>query len=131
MAEFFIADDNPDFVSFVAEVAEDVGWSVTTCRNGLELLEQLGEADTPALVFLDVLMPEMDGIEAINNLAELGRDVRVRFVTGGATSNVMAAEHIGAGRGLRLGPTILKPIALRDLRGELQQELDAELKQSA
>lgn len=64
---------NPDFVSFVAELAEDFGWSVMTCRNELELLEQLGEAGTPALVFRDVLMPEMDGIEAVKNLAELGR----------------------------------------------------------
>ncbi len=112
-------------------MAKDVGWPVTTCRNGLELLEQLGEADTPALVFLDVLMPEMDGIGAIKSLAELRRDVRVRFVTGGATSNVVAAEHIGAGRGLRMGPATMKPIELRDLRGELQQELDAGLKQSA
>ncbi|WP_412553958.1 response regulator [Shimia sp. MIT1388] len=131
MADLFVADDNPDFASFVAEVAEDLGWTVTTCQNGLELLDQLGEAETPALVFLDVLMPEMDGIEAIKSLAEMDRDIRVRFVTGGAACNVVAAERISAGRGLRLGPTILKPIALRELRNELQRELDTGLKQSA
>lgn len=50
-----------------------------------------GQAESPALVFLNVLMPEMD------------RDIGVRVVTVGAACNVVAAKRLGAGRGLRLG----------------------------
>lgn len=123
----FIADDNREFSAFVAEIGVEIGWSVTECGNGRELVEQLSRSHTPALVLVDVLMPELDGIESIRMLANIKREMRIRFMTGGAYSNATAAERIGAGRGLSLGPTILKPISLSALRTELRQEMDAAL----
>lgn len=131
MPMLFVADDNSGFRTLVADVAKPLGWTVETCRNGEELLRKMTEARSPALVFLDVLMPEMDGIEAIKKLVELDREIRVRFVTGGAVCNAVAAERIGAGHGLKFGPTILKPISLGDLRAELQHELDLMMKRTA
>jgi len=64
-------------------------------------------------------------------MPELDRDIGVRVVTVGAACNVVAAKRLGAGRGLRLGATILGSLALRELRSELQRELDFSLTQSA
>lgn len=121
----FIADDNRDFCRFVAEVAELEGWAVTVCENGRALVDRLHEGEQPDLVFLDLLMPEMDGIETIKHLNGLERLVRIRFMTGGAFSNAVAAEHIAASQGLELGETIQKPISLKALRKIFQEELAA------
>ncbi len=122
--QLIVADDNEEFSAFVAKVGIEIGWTVTVCCDGRELVEFLGQSQGPALVLVDVLMPELDGIEAIQMLTNIKRKMRIRFMTGGAQSNAVAAERIGAGRGLTLGPTILKPIRLATLRAELRQELD-------
>lgn len=65
----------------VSEVAKGV--VIATCGSGEELLKRLNELQ-PALILLDLHMPNMNGIDFIHTLREHkdGRDIPVIFLTG-------------------------------------------------
>jgi CheY-like chemotaxis protein len=67
------------------------GWIVSEARNGREALESL-EHSVPALVLLDLVMPEMDGFEFVARLraTERGRRVPIVVVT---ARELTAADH--------------------------------------
>ncbi|SNT22548.1 response regulator [Antarctobacter heliothermus] len=85
-----IADDNAQFLDFVRTVAEGAGWVVTLCADGNELLEILKKMSDPALVLVDINMPNLDGVEVAWKLSDLNGSApaRLRFITGGDPSNV-------------------------------------------
>lgn len=64
-----VVDDNPDFVGFVRDLLYKTGFNVHTASNGAEAIEQLKEF-VPDLIFLDLLMPEMDGFEVVSKIHE-------------------------------------------------------------
>jgi DNA-binding response OmpR family regulator len=62
-----IVDDDQALAAVLAAALGDEGFTVTTARNGLEGLRQL-EAAGADLVILDILMPEMDGLEVCRRI---------------------------------------------------------------
>jgi CheY-like chemotaxis protein/anti-sigma regulatory factor (Ser/Thr protein kinase) len=60
-----VVDDDADILNIAARTIEKEGWRVTTARNGAEALAVLAQG-IPRLVFLDLMMPEMDGFEFLN-----------------------------------------------------------------
>ena len=122
----YIADDNADFAEFCAEVATLEGWDVICCSNGADLLERVQEETGPALLLIDILMPVMDGIEVIKALGKVGREMRIRFITGGPEASAQAAQLIADSRSFDVGSILRKPLALQDLRDILRREIDRE-----
>ncbi|MBO9406330.1 response regulator [Shimia sp. R9_1] len=120
----YIADDNADFAEFCSEVAILEGWSVTICQNGVELLAKVREERGPALLLVDIQMPVMDGIEVIQSLNKIDRDLRIRFITGGPSASAHAAQLIAGARALNVGEVLSKPLSLQDLRGVLKTEIE-------
>ncbi|MBN2668446.1 MAG: response regulator transcription factor [Bacteroidales bacterium] len=57
-----VVDDDNDIVEFMVYNLEKEGYNVHSAINGQEALKKV-EAFTPHLIILDVMMPEMDGIE--------------------------------------------------------------------
>jgi len=62
-----VVDDVPDNVDILQMRLEAQGYEVTTAGDGLEALEKI-RALLPDLVLLDVMMPKLDGIEAVKRL---------------------------------------------------------------
>ena len=62
-----VAEDNPVNQRLVVRMLEKRGHRVVVAGNGLEALDALAK-DTFDLVFMDVQMPEMDGIEATGGI---------------------------------------------------------------
>lgn len=118
----YIADDNLEFSRFMRRVAENEGWKTTTCANGRELAAEVASGDGPALLIVDINMPELDGIEVIEELRSIDRRIRVRFITGGATSSALAAHMIAEARGMEAGRFITKPVSVGDLKDILRAE---------
>ncbi|MGP6090074.1 response regulator [Antarctobacter jejuensis] len=121
---FYIADDTRAFAEYCADVAEKVGWKVTICCDGSELVDQLRLEETPAIVFVDIQMPVIDGIEVIEELKTLTRKRRVRFVTGGPPGSALGARMIADARGMDTGRFLTKPVSLAKLRGVLAEEAE-------
>jgi len=76
-----VVDDEPDFADFVAEAVEGLGHSARTFSSGLAALEAVSAGGWDAVV-LDIVMPEMDGIEMLRALAARGFAGQVVLITG-------------------------------------------------
>ncbi len=64
-----LVDDEQDIIEFVKYNLEREGYWIETANNGKEALEVAAKFQ-PALILLDIMMPEMDGIEACYKLRE-------------------------------------------------------------
>ncbi len=62
-----LVDDEPDFVETVEFFLSGSDYRVFVAKNGKEALEQV-RSQKPDLVLLDVMMPEMDGLETCKRL---------------------------------------------------------------
>jgi CheY-like chemotaxis protein len=114
-------DDDPDALDIVRTFLESRGYRVVTATDGREALAKLEETH-PALVLLDVMMPEIDGWEVariIKNSPEF-RDVRVVMLT--ARSDFTDKQE-----GLRAGADdyIVKPSRLEELAQKVERNLQA------
>lgn len=68
--KILVVDDEEDIVEFVSYNLKKEGFEVETATNGKEALKK-ARSHKPHLVLLDVMMPEMDGIETCNEMRQL------------------------------------------------------------
>jgi two-component system alkaline phosphatase synthesis response regulator PhoP len=62
-----VVDDNPDIITIVKTILEGRGFNVFSASSGPELLTMLA-TQKPDLIILDIMMPEMDGLEVLTRL---------------------------------------------------------------
>ncbi len=67
--KILVVDDNEDFTNFLRNLLEKSKFTISAAKNGVEAIEFL-RASVPSLVFLDLLMPEMDGFEVVEKMKE-------------------------------------------------------------
>lgn len=82
MEKILLVDDENDILEFVSYNLNKEGFQVITCKNGREAI-QIAQKETPDLIILDVMMPEMDGIETcheIRNITKL-KDTLIMFLS--------------------------------------------------
>lgn len=80
--KILLVDDEPDILEIVGYNLSSAGYQVITGDNGKEAIEK-AKKHKPHLIILDVMMPEMDGIEACEKLRELpeAKDSVIVFLT--------------------------------------------------
>ncbi|MBZ9628310.1 response regulator transcription factor [Psychroflexus sp. CAK1W] len=64
-----VVDDDPDILEILSYNLNAEGYKVVTAENGVEAVKK-AKKKKPHLVILDVMMPEMDGIEACEQIRE-------------------------------------------------------------
>jgi signal transduction histidine kinase/CheY-like chemotaxis protein/HAMP domain-containing protein len=67
LGDTLIVDDDPETLFTINEIVEACGCKTTLAKNGLEALNVL-EQKTPDLILMDIMMPEMDGFQAIKKI---------------------------------------------------------------
>ncbi len=80
--KILLVDDEPDIIEFVGYNLKKEGFQVLTSSNGIEAIA-IAKKELPHLIVLDVMMPEMDGIETceeIKRIPELKNTI-VAFLT--------------------------------------------------
>lgn len=80
--KILLVDDDSDILEFVGYNLEKEGFQVFTAKNGLEAIKK-AKKELPHLIIMDVMMPEMDGIEACEHIRkqpELSKTV-ITFLT--------------------------------------------------
>jgi len=77
-----LVDDEEDILEFVSYNLQREGFRVFSARNGLEAIQMTARIK-PDLVILDVMMPEMDGIAACEEIRKLPgcKNVIIAFLT--------------------------------------------------
>ncbi|NJB81305.1 response regulator transcription factor [Wenyingzhuangia aestuarii] len=80
--KILLVDDEPDILEIVGYNLKKEGYDIYTADNGLEAVSQAKKIQ-PHLILLDVMMPEMDGVEACEKIREVPelRDVIISFFT--------------------------------------------------
>ena len=109
--KILIVDDEPILVDTIAYNLQQAGYHVTTAADGASALEA-ARRETPDLVILDILLPEMDGLEVCRQL---------RRENNTATTPIMMltakGEEIDKVVGLEVGADdyVTKPFGRREL----------------
>ncbi|HOO71718.1 MAG TPA: diguanylate cyclase [Spirochaetota bacterium] len=92
-----IVDDSEQNIRMLKSILEKNNYRVTVARNGFEALEQV-KIELPSLILLDIVMPDMDGIETCRRLKAHDdmKDIPVVFITAlSETSEKMRAFDAG------------------------------------
>ena len=93
-----VADDDPFYREIASATLVDAGFDVVTAADGREALEVVA-ATSPDLAIVDVLMPEMTGIEFLGQVRSVGqhRHIPVIVITGhDDTESIEKAYQAGA-----------------------------------
>lgn len=80
--KILLVDDEQDILEFLSYNLKKEGYSVFTANNGKEAIT-IAKKVTPDLIILDVMMPDMDGIETCRGLREIPelKNVMIAFLT--------------------------------------------------
>jgi DNA-binding response OmpR family regulator len=70
-AKIAVVDDDPRIRRLLEDELLDLGHAATCYSNAFDLLKEL-ETNPPAMVLLDLLMPQMDGIECLRRMRSVG-----------------------------------------------------------
>jgi len=125
MSTILIIDDEPGIRTVLRDVLEDEGYTVLAAEDGITGLAELAENPVD-LVFLDVWLPHMGGIDVLKKLREEHPDIEVIMISGHANiSLAVQAVKMGAfdflEKPLSLDRTMTvarNALALEDLRKE-------------
>jgi CheY-like chemotaxis protein len=109
MYHVLVIDDDVDVRDAIKRVLERAGYSVRTCADALAALSELNRQ--PAhVVITDIIMPKLNGVEAIRSILDGFPDVKIIAISGGGnfglpsykpnaittTAYLAAAERAGA-----------------------------------
>lgn len=116
MPDVLVVDDDPHLREVVSYALSRAGFGVRTARDGLEALREV-DRKAPDLVVLDVLMPELDGLETCRRLRAKGR-LPIVFLSS-------RDEEIDRVLGLEMGGDdyLTKPFSPRELVSRVKANL--------
>jgi two-component system KDP operon response regulator KdpE len=90
-----VVDDEPWVGKLVATALRDQGFRVETATNGQQALAAFARLE-PDLVLLDVLMPEVDGLEVLRHIRATSAVPVILLTAKGAPSEIAAGLDLGA-----------------------------------
>ncbi len=115
-----IVDDEKNIRLTLSQTLESLGLPVRTAVNGEEALARMEKEDY-GIVFLDLKMPGMDGMEVLARVRRRWPGVRVIIITAhGTIDSAVEAMKLGA------VDFIQKPFSPKEIRGLVQDVLERE-----
>ncbi|MCF3962710.1 response regulator transcription factor [Streptomyces fuscigenes] len=108
MHTILVVDDDPTVAEVVTAYLERAGFRVDRACDGPEAL-RLAEANTPALVVLDLMLPGMDGLDVCRRLRERGPVPVIMLTARGDEDDRILGLEIGA------DDYVTKPFSPREL----------------
>ena len=128
--KILLVDDEPDILEIVGYNLEQAGYQVFKAENGKDAVKQAQKVK-PHLIIMDVMMPEMDGMEACEKIREIPelKDTIITFLTARSEDySQVAGFDVGA------DDYIAKPIKpkllVSKVKGLLRRLKDEELENS-
>ena len=110
-----LVDDEEDIVEVIQDRLEAYGFTVITAGTGVEALKKLSVEKFDG-IFLDVKMPEMGGIEALEEIRKTDKHIPVIIITASSTRDA-AIEAIAKGA----NEYVLKPFAWEELKAKIEK----------
>src|SRR5947209_14255426 len=111
-----LVDDEPSMLRYMQTVLELESYKVQTATNGEECIARLQNGEKPDLIFLDLLMPELDGIQTLERMRQMKSEVKVVMLSCvNETAKVVQCMKLGA------QDYLTKPFEKHELDGVLQR----------
>jgi len=96
MRTILVVDDEPNYLVVLSEILREEGFEVFTAESGTEGLPIVRESDLD-LVISDMKMPGMDGIQLLENIKKINRQLPVILITAYAeVEKAVEAMRLGA-----------------------------------
>jgi two-component system response regulator AtoC len=92
-----VVDDEPSIRKYLQTLLEVDGFNVETVPSGKDALAKIGNGERPDFIILDVLMPEIDGLETLRQLMQIDRTLNVIMLScSNEVTTVVEAIRMGA-----------------------------------
>jgi two-component system response regulator (stage 0 sporulation protein F) len=114
--KILLVDDDEGLRDLYKEELVDEGYDVLTAKNGKEALQKL-DGEKPNLIILDIVMPKMDGMEALGRILRKDRTVPVIL----HTSHPSYQEDFMS---WAADAFVVKSANLEELKGKIRQLLE-------
>src|SRR5258707_7880301 len=110
-----VLDDEPLFREFICEVARSCGFETFDTGNPV-VFESRIRMERPHAIVLDLVMPDVDGIEVLRNLSAQLANIPILIASGMDGRLLDTALRLGEARGLNMAGIIQKPIRAAALK---------------
>jgi two-component system response regulator AtoC len=95
--KILVVDDEPSIRKYLQTLLEVDGFDVETVSSGREALTRVNAGERPDFIILDVLMPEMNGLDTLRELMRLDRSLNVIMLScSNEVGTVVEAIRLGA-----------------------------------
>ena len=95
--KILVVDDEPSIRKYLQTLLEVDGFEVETVGTGKEAISKVSAGERPDLIILDVLMPELNGIDTLKELLQVDRSLNVIMLScSNEVGTVVEAIRIGA-----------------------------------
>ncbi len=92
-----VVDDEPSIRKYLQTLLEVEGFQVTTLSSGKDALARVSEGERPDFIILDVLMPELNGLDTLKQLLQIDRSLNIIMLScSNEVSTVVEAIRLGA-----------------------------------
>jgi putative two-component system response regulator len=75
-----VVDDNPDSLTILQSILQPRGYAVLVATSGREALRLVDGDPRPDLVLLDVMMPEMSGLEVLQKIKDANTTAKIPVI---------------------------------------------------
>lgn len=115
LKSILVADDDPTIRALISECLTSIGYSVSCADCGAECLQKL-KVSTPDIIILDMLMPDITGIEVVSQIRLSTQQAKLPVILLSADSQT-AEKAIAADKSTTF---MQKPFALKDLLAAIE-----------
>ncbi len=115
-----IVEDEEAFARFVSTVATGIGYAARAVTHSRDVEFQLSEWK-PTVLFLDIFMPDRDGLELLGLLQRHAYDGQIVMMSGADLLYLNMAAASAKARGLRLAGVLSKPCRKQEIEDLLQR----------
>ncbi|NJO35634.1 MAG: response regulator [Rhodospirillales bacterium] len=121
MPRVLIVDDNESILAIAKQVAERIGFAAATLGNAAQFMTTFVRFK-PDIVVLDVVMPDIDGIEIVRWLDDIDYTGRLIIMSGYGNFDRMA-KALAEARGRMVVMSLPKPFRVAELEAALRGQV--------
>ncbi|MGE5547423.1 MAG: response regulator transcription factor [Solirubrobacterales bacterium] len=114
MSRILIVEDTRLMRDSLVDVLSAAGHDVTTAENGVHAVDMIAAGATFDIIITDIIMPEMDGIQAILEIQTMQPDARIIAISGGS-ARMEKAQGLETARRLGAVAVLEKPFEVDTL----------------
>ncbi|MEO6246021.1 MAG: response regulator [Opitutaceae bacterium] len=119
-----VVDDEQTICTLLQRWLTEAGWTAVTASSGLDACVMMKRQPFD-LVITDVLMPDGDGLDLINELKKVQPEARILAMSGGGRY-IEGDDYLKLARGIGAHAAVMKPFDRKQLQAAIDLALVAE-----